>query len=135
MMYYFAYASNLSKKQMIARCPDSKAMFSATLPNYQLFFGGWSRAWRGGMANIKGFRGKKVLGAIYDVTEQCLRRLDKYEAGYQRFNIIVFDEDGQQIEAVTYIKMGQVEETSPSREYLAVIKQGYKDWRLLSVAQ
>ena len=42
-MYYFAYGSNLSKKQMLARCPDSKAMFSATLPNYQLLFAGWSR--------------------------------------------------------------------------------------------
>ena len=134
-MYYFAYGSNLSKKQMQTRCPDSKAMFSATLPNYQLLFTGWSRVWRGGVANIKGFRGRKVLGAIYEVTEQCLRQLDKYEAGYQRFNVIVFDEDGQQIEAVTYLKAGQTEETSPSKEYLVVIQQGYKDWGLLSVAQ
>ena len=134
-MYYFAYGSNLSKKQMQTRCPDSKPMFSATLPNYQLLFTGWSRVWRGGVANIKGFRGRKVLGAIYEVTEQCLRRLDKYETGYQRFNVIVFDEDGEQIEAVTYLKAGQTEETSPSKEYLAVIQQGYKDWGLLSVAQ
>ena len=134
-MYYFAYGSNLSKKQMQTRCPDGKAMFSATLPNYQLLFTGWSRVWRGGVANIKGFRGRKVLGAIYEITEQCLRRLDKYETGYQRFNVTVFDEDGQQIEAVTYIKAGQIEETSPSKEYLAVIRQGYRDWGLLSVAQ
>jgi len=133
MMYYFAYGSNLSKKQMLARCPDSKPMFSATLPNYELFFAGWSRGWRGGVATIKTFRGRKVLGAIYEVTEACLRRLDKYEAGYQRFNVTVFDEDGEPVEAVTYIKTGQIEETPPSKEYLAIMQQGYRDWGLVSV--
>ena len=133
-MYCFAYGSNLSKRQMLARCPDSKPMFKATLPNYQLLFAGWSRQWRGGVATIKTFRGRKVLGAIYEVTEQCLRRLDKYEAGYQRFNVTVFDEDSEAVEAVTYIKTGQIEETPPSKEYLAVMKQGYRDWGLVSVA-
>ena len=134
-MHYFAYGTNLSKKQMQARCPDSKPLFRATLPNYQVYFTGWSREWRGGVANIKGFRGRKVLGAIYEVTEQCMSRLDKYEAGYQRFNVMVFDEDGEHIEAVTYLKVGQVEETKPSREYLAVVQQGYRDWGLLSVSR
>ena len=118
---------------MSARCPDSKPMFKATLPNYQLLFAGWSRAWRGGVATIRTFKGRKVLGAIYQVTAACLRRLDKYEAGYQRFDVTVFDEDGEPVEAVTYIKTGQIEETPPSKEYLAVIQQGYRDWGLVSV--
>ena len=132
-MYYFAYASNLNRKQMLERCPESKPMFLATLPNYKLVFAGWSRKWRGGVATIKPFRGEKVLGAIYEVTETDLRRLDKYEGypdNYNRPNVAVFDEDGNRLEAVTYIKAGQLEETEPSREYLAVIQQGYKDWRM-----
>jgi len=134
-MYYFAYGANLSKKQMLSRCPNSKPMFKATLPNYQLVFSGWSRGWRGGVASIKTFRGAKVPGAIYEVTEECLRRLDRYEAGYSRFNVTVFDEDNEPVEAVTYIKIGQIiEETHPSKEYLAVIQQGYRDWGLVSVA-
>ena len=68
-MYYFAYGSNLSKKQMSERCPDSKPMFIATLPNHQMVFAGWSRKWRGGVASLKTFRGAKVPGAIYEVTE------------------------------------------------------------------
>ena len=44
-MYYFAYASSLSKKQMLERCPDSNPLFRATLPNYKLIFTGWSRKW------------------------------------------------------------------------------------------
>lgn len=133
-MYYFAYGSNLSKKQMSERCPDSKPMFIATLPNYRMVFAGWSRKWRGGVASLKTFRGAKVPGAIYEVTEECLRRLDKYEAGYNRVKVTVFDEDGEPVEAITYIKAGQIEETSPSKDYLAVIQQGYRDWSLVSVA-
>jgi len=130
-MYYFAYASNLNQKQMRERCPGSKPMFIATLPNYKLVFLGWSREWRGGKASIRFFRGEKVLGAIYDVSEQCLRQLDKYESSYDRLRVTVFDEDGEPIEAITYIKAGQSEETKPSAEYLSVIQQGYRDWRIV----
>ncbi len=132
-MYYFAYGSNLNKKQMLERCPDSKPMFIVTLHNYKLVFVGWSRQWRGGVANIKPFRGERVLGAIYEVSEQCLKRLDRsegYPNVYDRFKVTVFDEDGEPIEAMTYIKAVQSEETQPSKEYLAVVQQGYKDWRL-----
>lgn len=132
-MYYFAYGSNLNKKQMMERCPDSKPMFMATLHNYKLVFVGWSRQQRGGVVSIKPFRGEKVLGAIYEISEQCLRQLDKYEGypgNYNRFKVTVFDEDNEPVQAITYIKAGQFEETQPSKEYLAVIQQGYRDWRL-----
>jgi gamma-glutamylcyclotransferase len=130
-MNYFAYASNLNKKQMQTRCPDSKPMFSAVLPNYRLVFTGWSREWHGGKATIKPFRGEKVRGAVYEVTDACMRQLDKYETGYTRLNVTVFDEDSQAIQAVTYIKSGQLEETMPSKEYGQVMHQGYRDWRII----
>ena len=127
-MYYFAYGLNLCKQQMRERCPDSQPKFIATLPNYKLVFTGWSRNWRGGVASIKSFRGERVRGAIYEVTEACLKRLDKYEGGYARFNVTVFDEDNEPHQAITYIKSGQLEETLPSKEYAAIIWQGYQDW-------
>ena len=128
-MYYFAYGSNLSQKQMLERCPDSKPKFPVTLHQYKLIFVGWSRQWRGGTASIRRSSGEKVLGAIYEVSEECLKRLDRYEGSdYQRLNVIVNDEDGEPIEAVAYIKMRQTEETKPSPEYLSIIRQGYRDW-------
>ena len=133
-MYYFAYGSNLSKKQMKEGYPDSKPMFAATLPNYKLVFVGWVRRWRGGVASIKSYRGEKVLGAVYQVSEGDLRRLDKsegYPDSYHRLNVTVFDEDGEPVETVAYIKFGQLEETQPSREYLAIIQQGYRDWAIV----
>jgi len=129
-VYYFAYAGNLSKQQMQTRCPDSKPLFVATLPNYKITFTGWSREWRGGKATIKSFRGDKVRGAIYEVSEACLRQLDRHEAGYIRLNVTVFDEDNEPHQAVTYIKSGQMEESQPSQEYGEVIRQGYRDWRI-----
>ena len=133
-MYYFAYGSNLNKKQMSERCPDSKLGSIATLPNYKLVFVGWSRQWRGGVASVKPFRGEKVLGVIYEVSDRDLRRLDGYEGyptSYGRINVIVFDEDGDSVEAATYVKAGQLEETAPSKEYLSVMQQGLKDWGIV----
>lgn len=133
-MYYFAYASNLNQKQMQERCPESKPLFRATLPNYKLVFFGWSRKWRGGVASIRHFRGERVLGAVYEITEQCLRRLDSYESypgTYDHLKVTVFDEGGEAVQAITYIGKGQAEENKPSPEYLAVIQQGYKDWRIV----
>ena len=130
-MYYFAYGSNLNKLQMRERCPDSQPKFIANLPNYKLVFTGWSRKWRGSVASIKTFRSERVRGAIYEVTDACLRQLDKHEAGYVRFNVTVFDEDNEPIPAITYVKSGQLEETLPSKEYAAVIMQGYRDWGIV----
>jgi hypothetical protein len=55
--------------------------------------------------------------------------LDKFEGSdAQRLKVLVHDEDGKALEAVTYIKIGQVEETRPSETYASIIRQGYKDW-------
>jgi gamma-glutamylcyclotransferase len=125
---YFAYANNLNKKQMQERCPECKPRYIATLPNYKLVFAGWSRTWHGGVATIKPFRGEKVHGAIYEVSEMGMKQLEKYEVGYARLNVTVFDEDNQPQPAVAFIMSGQVIEALPSKEYAAVIKQGYRDW-------
>ena len=133
-MYDFAYASNLSRKQMSECCPDAQPKFIATLPNYKLIFAGWSRKWHGGVASIKPFRGNRVIGAIYEISERDLRLLDKHEGyptSYTRIDIVVFTEDGDPVKGITYIKVEQSEETKPSLEYLAIIQQGYKDWGIV----
>jgi gamma-glutamylcyclotransferase len=134
LVYYFAYASELNKKQMKERCLGSKPVSIVTLHNYKLVFVGWSRQWRGGVASIKPFRGEKVLGAIYEISEEDLRRLDKYEGypdTYTRMKVAVTNDFGELIEAVTYVKAGRLEETQPSREYLSAIQQGYREWGII----
>jgi len=133
-VYYFAYGFNLSKKQMKERAPDSKPITPATLPNYKLIFVGWSRVWKGGVASLRRVQGSKVPGAVYEISDKDLNRLDKLEGfpnDYDRIKVIVFDEDGTAMEAVTYIKKGQVEESQPSKEYASVIYQGYREWGIV----
>ena len=130
-MDYFAYASNLNRKQMKERCPNSNPKFKAVLPNYKLIFSGWSRQSRGGKASIKPFQGDKVNGAVYEISEREMRILDRikgYPGGYDHLNVLVITEDGEAIKALTYIMRRQSEELPPSREYLAIIQQGYRDW-------
>lgn len=130
-MYYFAYASNLSRQQMAERCPEAKPLYTARLPHYKLTFAGWSRKWRGGTATIRGSKGDVVIGALYEVPERSLRLLDKYEdypATCDHLKVKVVTEDGDFVEAVTYVRTDQAKETEPSPEYLSVIKKGYSDW-------
>ena len=133
-MYYFAYGTNLNRKQMLERCPDSKPKFTATLHNYKLVFVGWSRQWRGGLASIRPFRGEKLLGVIYEVSNRDLRRLGSYERypnNHSTLNVTVFDEGGEPIKAITYIKAGQSDEAQPSKEYLTLIQRGYRGWGII----
>jgi len=116
---------------MLACCHDAKPKFVATLLHYKLIFAGWSRKWHGGVASIKPFRDGRVIGAVYEISEKDLRLLDKHEGHptvYDRRNVVVITKDGVPVEAVTYIKREQSEETQPSQQYLEVLRQGYKDW-------
>jgi len=132
-MYYFAYGTNLISKQMAERCPGSKPKFSAVLPNYKLIFTGWSRQWKGGTASIKPFKNEKVRGALYEIPESDLKKLDKfqdYPTTYNRLNVTVWTDDGDPVEAVTYIKNEQSPETQPALELLTAIRQGYREWEI-----
>jgi gamma-glutamylcyclotransferase len=133
-MNYFAYGSYLDKKQMKERCPDSKPLYPAMLPNFRLVFVGWSRKLQGSAATIKRTQGSKVPGAVYEISDADLRHLDAAEGCPQEFNrikVIVFDEDGTAVEAVTYVKTGNEEESKPAKEYAAAIYKGYRDWGIV----
>ncbi|MBM3175935.1 MAG: gamma-glutamylcyclotransferase [Chloroflexi bacterium] len=131
-MYYFAYASNLNRKQMVERAPDSKPKFIATLPNFKLTFTA-RLGKQGGVASIRPQKGEKVIGAVYEISEKDLKRLDSYEGYptiYERRKVLVFTETNEAVEAITYIKNDQSQEARPAAEYLAIIKQGYQDWQM-----
>lgn len=133
-MYYFAYASNMCRKQMAERCPEAKATAVATLPNFKLVFTGYSRLRKGAVASIRGSKGDKVIGAVYEISEAGLRKLDKYEnypIDYKHLDVRVFTDSGETYDAVTFIKTRQEEEGQPSVEYRAIIQQGYRDWGII----
>ena len=133
-VYYFAYGPDLSLAQMKDICPDARARFKATLPNYKLVFTGWSRKWHGGLAALRQARGEKVIGGVYEISARCLQALDRYH-GYpsnsSRIKVVVFPEAGEAVEAITYSRTDQAEEAGPSPEYRQLIRQGYRDWDII----
>ena len=77
--YYFAYGSNLSVSQMIQRCPDSRFVGIGTLHGYK-----WIICKRG-YANIvkqedSKHPGNVVWGLVFNVSEDDVALLDKYES-------------------------------------------------------
>ena len=133
-MYYFAYASNMNRKQMAERCPEAKSKVVATLPTFKLIFTGYSRLRKGAVATIRGSQGDKVIGALYEISEAGLRKLDKHEnypVDYKHVDVRVFSGSGEIYDAVTFIKAKLEEEGQPSPEYRTIIQQGYRDWGII----
>ncbi len=117
---------------MAKRVPSVKPRFPAILPNYTVVFTGFSRKWRGGTATLRYTPGAKAKGAIYEITAKELAVLDKHEdypESRDRISVKVITQDDEFVDAVTYISRTQ-QESKPSQDYLAMIRQGYKDWRI-----
>ncbi len=133
-MYYFAYGPELDRRQMQAICPAAKPHLSADLPHHRLVFSGWSRRWHGSTATLQSSSGDRVMGGLYEISEQDLSRLDK-NAGLpgsaMRQNVRVFPDTGPAIDAVTHVNVRGAEAGKPSAEYLALIQQGYRQWGLV----
>jgi gamma-glutamylcyclotransferase (GGCT)/AIG2-like uncharacterized protein YtfP len=128
--WYFAYGSNLCVEQMIRRTgPIGEAEEGpciAQLPGYRLVFnmrGDDGRVY----ANISQ-PGDGVIGVLYYCGEAALARLDVYEEGYDRRQVLVTLESGATREAMAYI--ARPERTTskgvPSAEYLGIILRGAK---------
>ena len=126
--WYFAYGSNLSIDQMIERTvanrPTEFDPRVACLANHRLIFQ-YLDDTGSAFANILA-PGEGVLGVIYHCSQIDLQRLDDFERGYVRQSILVTDQHGEELAAITYVVdpgpntiMGR-----PSAEYLERITTG-----------
>jgi gamma-glutamylcyclotransferase len=126
-MFYFAFGSNLDRQQMKRRCPESKLVAPATLPNHALGFTGYSWAWGGAVATVAEKRGAETEGLLYKLTDDDLRALDSFEGHpnvYRRVRKYVRGADGRRVRAYVYIRPLD-EPDDPSEEYLRVIMRAY----------
>lgn len=104
-MIYFAYGSNMDLDQMRSRCPGTKVIGVGQLPHYKIAFTRWSRSWKSGTADILPERGEIVYGALYDLSQDDLKKMDKfadYPNSYIRQDVVVSCE-GEQLPALTYV--------------------------------
>lgn len=116
-LFYFAYGSNLDADQMRQRCPSARAVFRARLDHYRLDFTHPSRRWRGGAADVLPCVGDCVWGVVYELHEEDLERLDRYEGGYERVVLYVSDDAGREHPVLSYA-VREKTRLPPTRAYL-----------------
>lgn len=131
MPHYFAYGSNMSHVQMVARCPSHKFICAAELLGYRLAFTRYSRKRDCGVADIVPDPEQSVWGAVFEVSGDDLAALDRHEGAhanppaYVRIAVRVAAVDGRVFEAITYEVFDKATfEHAPSAAYLGLIIDG-----------
>ena len=137
MKLYFAYGSNLCKKQMMDRCKDSKDLENYYLNDHKLCF-----CWNGlssnpnGVANVVEETGSKVPGVIFEISdndETVLNRREGFNLTPKVYIKKCIKHKGQ---SVLYYVLNDVlkrkcNPRKPKESYWKdKIYQGYKDHQL-----
>jgi len=125
----FAYGSNMNFRQMFLRCPGARAVCVAKLREHRLTFAGRSTRWGGGVATIKPARRSSVVGVVWSVSRSNLDRLDGFEGYpfvYDRVPVRVDRGQDGELWCYAYVKNAAEVVTTPSREYLRTILDGYE---------
>ncbi len=122
-MLYFAFGSNLNQKQMKRRCKDSKYIGCYSLKNYKLVFRNFFLG--GGVADVQKHKNSSVLGAIYKISKKDEKKLDEYEDFPKTYIKRYFKLLGKKV--MFYYMPKKSKHIPPSKRYLNLIIQGYKD--------
>jgi len=122
---YFAYGANLDLRGMELRCPGYKPICCAILKNYRLMFRS--------VADIEPAANHIVHGALYEITQEHLRSLDRFE-GYPRLYtrkiLPVFTDVDKEFQAIIYLMNNCRQYSSPHKGYLNIILSGCRQWQL-----
>lgn len=129
---YLAYGSNLNVRQMRFRCTGAKVIGTAEIRNYELLFKG-SRS--GSYLTIEKKRGGKVPVAVWEVSDDNEKALDRYE-GFPTFyykrnmNVNVRLSDGTVIRRAAFVYVMHEERPLgvPSQAYIDVCREGYREF-------
>jgi len=131
-LHYFAYGSNMNWQQMQRRCPSSRFVCVARLPDYQFGITRHSRLRDCGTANVFPAPGCEVWGIVYDVNDPDLTILDSFEDGYRREILSLQPiEDGKPpLQALVYVADIEHNVPRPNGEYRRLMLEGAKHWQL-----
>ncbi len=113
--FYFAYGSNMSLDNMSGRCgAGAKVIGPALLADYELTFD------KRGYANIIPQANQQVWGVAWQIDQNCLRALDRYEGYPQMYDrqAVQINFGQQAITAMVYIEPTGQSGGQPSRAYM-----------------
>jgi gamma-glutamylcyclotransferase (GGCT)/AIG2-like uncharacterized protein YtfP len=128
IMLYCAYGSNLNKEQMSWRCPNSKAVCSGVLKDWELYFNLH--------ADIRECKGAETLVGVWEIDDKDWRALDMYEGypNYYERKIVPVETANGVKDCVVYImtdwNKNRLEYSRPRDNYFHTIKVGFKDFGL-----
>ena len=124
--YYLAYGSNMDRKAMAVRCPESRVAGMAVLE-------GWKLAFKV-HADIVPCKGRVVPLVVWEISDADEGRLDLYEGfpGYyvkKDLQVTMLSLDGRNpmdITAMAYVMTEGHALRDPSRSYYKILEDGYK---------
>lgn len=119
-MKYFAYGMNTNLTEMAQRCPTAECIGPAWIDNYEFVFRTH--------ADIAKSSNSQCHGVLWEITKDDLRALDSLEGYpyyYTRFRVRVRTGDSF-VYAITYQMNDQSYVQEPSRGYLEMVTEGYK---------
>jgi cation transport regulator ChaC len=133
---YFAYGSNMWRKQMRERCPDHECLGVAVLKDHALCFPRSSPIRLCGVAGIEAKPGAEVWGVVYRLSARDLAVLDKREGydparsaqenRYNRQTIRVVMR-GKELDCLTYVARPEPGTHVPSTDYMSAIIAGAEE--------
>lgn len=121
-MLYFAYGMNTNAQEMAQRCPGAVAFGRAQLLGHRFRFARH--------ADVQVDRNSWVEGVLWDITEQCLDRLDQLE-GYPYYygrKLAAVECQGQRHQALVYFMQPGHRSQPPSIPYFDTVSQGYQEF-------
>lgn len=130
-MKYFAYGSNMNENRMIQRGLKPKSKEAAYIEEFEFKIN--KKSYKNpkiGYANIMPKKGSIVEGIVYDVSENDIKKLDKFEGypkHYYRDYLDVKLKNGDIVKAYVYIAKGEwisVEELKTTNKYKENILKG-----------
>jgi len=120
---YAAYGTNLDPARMSERCPHSPLQTTGWLVGWRLTFGGEEHGWDGALATIVQDPFEQVFVAVYDVTDEDVRDLDKWDMAdtglYRKTKVRVSTLTGDEV--VWAYVLDAFEGGLPSASYLGVL--------------
>ncbi len=128
--YYIAYGSNLNVRQMMERCPLAKIKGVSEIPDYELLFKGSKT---GSYLTIEPRKNSKVPVAIWTITEEDEKALDRYE-GFPTFYykkemklpVTFLSGETRNIDAFAYIMHENRKIGMPAFYYVETCLEGYQ---------
>jgi gamma-glutamylcyclotransferase len=122
-MLYFAYGSNMARGAM----PEARLVSPARLDGYRLALTRRSIRWQAGVLDVVAAPGESVWGALFELDDADLERLDAKEgAGFAYRRIEVDLDDGRRAIAYEVIDK-EPGEVPPAPEYSALVLAGARE--------